>query len=160
MDIELRDTISNGYRTEGYDIELRDTISNWYRIDIKLRDMISNGYRTEGYNIELILNQYRTEGYDIESISNWGIRYQIQQGVNPTIGSYTASEVTIRSQGRYENLNIFLYILISSNLLQHQGCQMVCFQTKNPNLGKFWRVLQWKILVYFMTIWSILRPYI
>jgi hypothetical protein len=22
-----------------------------------------------------------------------------------------------------------------------QGCQMVCFQTKNPNLGKFWRVL-------------------
>jgi cobalamin biosynthesis protein CbiD len=19
-----------------------------------------------------------------------------------------------------------------------QGCQMVCFQTKNPNLGKFW----------------------
>jgi hypothetical protein len=35
---------------------------------------------------------------------------------------------------------------------------MVCFQTKNPNLGKFCRVLQWKILVYFMTIWSILRP--
>jgi hypothetical protein len=30
----------------------------------------------------------------------------------------------------------------------HQGCQMVCFQTKNPNLGKFWRVLQWKILVF------------
>jgi hypothetical protein len=30
---------------------------------------------------------------------------------------------------------------------------MVCFQTKNPNLGKFWRVL-----AYFMTIWSILRP--
>jgi hypothetical protein len=22
---------------------------------------------------------------------------------------------------------------------QHQGCQMVCFQTKNPKLGKFWR---------------------
>jgi hypothetical protein len=38
-----------------------------------------------------------------------------------------------------------------------QGCQMVCFQTKNPNFGKFWRVLQWKILVYFMTIWSILE---
>jgi hypothetical protein len=37
-----------------------------------------------------------------------------------------------------------------------QGCQMVCFQTKNPYLGKFWRVLLWKILVYFMTIWSIL----
>jgi hypothetical protein len=31
---------------------------------------------------------------------------------------------------------------------------MACFLTKNPNLGKFWRVLQWKILVYFMTFWS------
>jgi hypothetical protein len=25
---------------------------------------------------------------------------------------------------------------------QKQGCQMVCFQTKNPNLGKFWRALE------------------
>jgi hypothetical protein len=35
---------------------------------------------------------------------------------------------------------------------------MVCFQTKNLKLGKFWWALLWKILVYFMTIWSILRP--
>jgi hypothetical protein len=35
---------------------------------------------------------------------------------------------------------------------------MVCFQTKNPNLGKFWRVLLWKILVHLMTLLSILRP--
>jgi hypothetical protein len=27
---------------------------------------------------------------------------------------------------------------------QDQGCQMVYFQTKNPNLGKFWRSLVWK----------------
>jgi hypothetical protein len=39
-----------------------------------------------------------------------------------------------------------------------QGCQMVCFQSKNRNLGKFWRALLWKILVYFMDIWSILQP--
>jgi hypothetical protein len=31
---------------------------------------------------------------------------------------------------------------------------MVCFQTKNTNLGKFWRLLQWKMLVYFMAMWS------
>jgi hypothetical protein len=37
-----------------------------------------------------------------------------------------------------------------------QCCQMICFQIKHPNLGKFWRVLQCKILVYFMTIRSIL----
>jgi hypothetical protein len=42
----------------------------------------------------------------------------------------------------------------------HQGCQMVCFQTKNPNLGKSWRVLQLKTLLYFMDTWSILRFYV
>jgi hypothetical protein len=31
----------------------------------------------------------------------------------------------------------------------------IFFQTKNPNLGKFWRVLQWKMLVYFTVIWYI-----
>jgi hypothetical protein len=43
--------------------------------------------------------------------------------------------------------------------LDDQGCQMVCFRTKNPNLGKFWRVLRWKMLVYFMDTWSILRSF-
>jgi hypothetical protein len=43
--------------------------------------------------------------------------------------------------------------------LQTQGCQMVYFQTKNPNLGKFWRSLEWKMLVYFKVIWNILRPF-
>jgi hypothetical protein len=42
----------------------------------------------------------------------------------------------------------------------YQGCQMVCFQTKNPNLGKFWIVMQWKMLVYFMDTWSILRSFV
>jgi hypothetical protein len=31
---------------------------------------------------------------------------------------------------------------------------MAIFKTKNTKMGKFWRVLQWEILVYFMTIWS------
>jgi hypothetical protein len=34
---------------------------------------------------------------------------------------------------------------------------MVYFQSKNPDLDKFWRVLQWQMLVYYMSIWSILR---
>jgi hypothetical protein len=33
------------------------------------------------------------------------------------------------------------------------------FQTKNLYLGKFWGVLQWKMLVYFMEIQSILREF-
>jgi hypothetical protein len=38
-----------------------------------------------------------------------------------------------------------------------QGCQMVSFQTKNTNLGKFWRALNGKMLIYFRAIWNILR---
>jgi hypothetical protein len=37
-----------------------------------------------------------------------------------------------------------------------QGCQMVYFQTKNPTLGKFWRALDWKMLICIMPIWNIL----
>jgi hypothetical protein len=47
--------------------------------------------------------------------------------------------------------------LHSDRMPPTEGCQMVCFQTKNPNLGKFWQVLHWKMLVYFMDTWSILR---
>jgi hypothetical protein len=31
--------------------------------------------------------------------------------------------------------------------------------TKNPNLGIFWRALEWKLLVFFMAIWFILQPF-
>jgi hypothetical protein len=40
-----------------------------------------------------------------------------------------------------------------------QGCQMVYFQTKNPNLGKLWRALDWIMLIYFMAIWNILQTF-
>jgi hypothetical protein len=33
-----------------------------------------------------------------------------------------------------------------------QGCQMAYFQTKNTNLGKFLKALDWKMLIYFMAI--------
>jgi hypothetical protein len=33
-----------------------------------------------------------------------------------------------------------------------QGCQMVNFQPKNPDLGNFWWVLQWKMLAYICPI--------
>jgi hypothetical protein len=33
---------------------------------------------------------------------------------------------------------------------------MVCFETKNSNLGKFWSALDWKMFQYFMAIWNIL----
>jgi hypothetical protein len=36
-----------------------------------------------------------------------------------------------------------------------QGCQMVSFRTKNPNLGKFWSALDGKMLIYFRAFWNI-----
>jgi hypothetical protein len=44
-----------------------------------------------------------------------------------------------------------------SNLELTRVARWFVFKTKDPNLGKFWRVLQRKMLVYFMETWSILR---
>jgi hypothetical protein len=35
----------------------------------------------------------------------------------------------------------------------------IFFETKNPNLEKFWRALEWKRLVYSIDIWNILGPF-
>jgi hypothetical protein len=57
---------------------------------------------------------------------------------------------------RDENGGLLFIALASQHFLwSRQGCQMVCFQTKNPDLGKFWRVLDWKMFKYFMAIWNI-----
>jgi hypothetical protein len=47
-------------------------------------------------------------------------------------------------------------VLDCQGVMPSQGCQTVYFRTKNPNFGKFWRDLEWKLLVYFITIWNIL----
>jgi hypothetical protein len=44
--------------------------------------------------------------------------------------------------------------------VENQGCQIVYFQTKNPNLGKLWNALEWERFVYFMVIWKILWPFV
>jgi hypothetical protein len=42
-------------------------------------------------------------------------------------------------------------VKISQKSLCNQGCQMVYFYTKNPNLCIVWRSLEWKMLVYLGT---------
>jgi hypothetical protein len=37
---------------------------------------------------------------------------------------------------------------------------MVYFQNKIPNLGKFWKALVWKTLLYFMAVWNISRTFV
>jgi hypothetical protein len=57
----------------------------------------------------------------------------------------------------YKKHSMHVCMIYSSVTTFLQGCQMACFQTKNLKLGKFWSVFQWKLLVYFMDTWSILR---
>jgi hypothetical protein len=52
----------------------------------------------------------------------------------------TINDITASQLGTHDDTKMCLL----------QGCQMVCFRIKNPNLGKFWRVLHRKMLVHFM----------
>jgi hypothetical protein len=72
--------------------------------------------------------------------------------------------------GRTKNFSFFFIFHYNTYALNSLQCfQMVYFQTKNPNSGKFWKVLQLKLLVilwplclvygemvYFRAIWYIL----
>jgi hypothetical protein len=64
-------------------------------------------------------------------------------------------------------------VLCNATAAQKMFCPNVClkavlpdgiFQTKNPDLGKFWKVLEWKVLVfygylaYFTAKWYMLWP--
>jgi hypothetical protein len=50
----------------------------------------------------------------------------------------------------------FMRKMKKSREKHEQGCQMVYFQTKSPNLGKFESALDYKMLIYFMCICNIL----
>jgi hypothetical protein len=56
-------------------------------------------------------------------------------------------EIVITGRTRYNNAG------------QRHGCQMEYFQTKNPNLGKFRRVLQCEMLVNLIDIWTTLQRF-
>jgi hypothetical protein len=74
--------------------------------------------------------------------------------------------VSLNTKGSRKKFSIILvanfwpplkqFLLFSSS---PQGCQMVSFQTKNSNLGKFWSYLDGKIVKYFRAIWNILRTF-
>jgi hypothetical protein len=50
-----------------------------------------------------------------------------------------------------------------SKYIQHRFAETArvarCFPNQNPNLGKFWSCLDWKMLIYFMTVWNILQTF-
>jgi hypothetical protein len=80
------------------------------------------------------------------------------QAVNNNQSVPVATTLKLDLTCEFKLLYVIIEFYMFRALCQHfcsclyQGCQMVCFQTKNYNLGKFWRALQWKMLVYFMII--------
>jgi hypothetical protein len=61
---------------------------------------------------------------------------------------------------------VFITLTPGKNHFRHQRRDsagvarlQMFFSNQIPNLGKFWRDLQWKKLVNFMTLWSIVRPF-
>jgi hypothetical protein len=50
---------------------------------------------------------------------------------------------------------VWSILLINKLISLCHGCQMVCFQTKNLNLGKFWRAVERKKLEYSRAVWQI-----
>jgi hypothetical protein len=47
----------------------------------------------------------------------------------------------------------------SLNISSAKGWEMACFQTENPNLGKFCKAFDRKMLIYFIAIWNILATF-
>jgi hypothetical protein len=94
------------------------------------------------------------------NFSRFGMLYQDKSG-NPgcvLAGSLTKWRI-YNSSCEIERKRLFLARYMTGAAKKElvccaldQGCQMVYFQTKNPKLGKFWRVLQWKMLAYSMRI--------
>jgi hypothetical protein len=81
----------------------------------------------------------------------------------------------VEKEGKYENITLVcrtsaechpgkvrkklsqkLPLQPSRSCCPGQGCQMVFFQTKNPNFDLFCKALECKNLVYIMAIWYIL----
>jgi hypothetical protein len=67
---------------------------------------------------------------------------------------FFTSSIRVSQGKREEEKSLFSDdIFVGSSV----ACQMVYFQTKNPNLGKFWRALDLQKCIHFTDIWDLLR---
>jgi hypothetical protein len=76
-------------------------------------------------------------------VSTWGQRCLWLWKASVSIFSLSSS-----ADGKDKRKNVKNRIPTKPGLTR--GCQRVYFQTKNPNLDKFWRALEWKMLVYLL----------
>jgi hypothetical protein len=66
-------------------------------------------------------------------------------------------------RGRVTQKNIISVLssehFVNAGILSYRVARWYIFKPKNPNLGKKWCALEWKLFAYFMVIWTILRPF-
>jgi hypothetical protein len=85
----------------------------------------------------------------------WRLMRFLRNGLRNYFQNHLFSETAVDNDE-----DIFHKFLVGEiEFLWKQGCQMAYFQTKNPDLGKIWRALEWKMLECFMVIWYILWPF-
>jgi hypothetical protein len=65
----------------------------------------------------------------------------------------TGNIMRVLSSGSFSACGVLSREVDSRHRVKYQGCQMVCFQTKNPNKGKCCRAFYWKMLIYVCMLW-------
>jgi hypothetical protein len=89
----------------------------------------------------------------------WAIYFANSSGDNPTIHRHCCMiERFFPNKKKYFFKFTMLRMALKLTIVRLATGHPVCFHNKTPNLGQFWRVLDWKILVYFTTIGNILWP--
>jgi hypothetical protein len=60
---------------------------------------------------------------------------------------------------RLKNFQIDLFKKIDAFPRQHIGSRVARWFIVKPDLGKFWRALELKMLIYFTVIWNVSLPF-
>jgi serine/threonine protein kinase len=85
--------------------------------------------------------------------------FELWQNISREAKHFVANLLVYKPEERMSVRQALAHPWLQVKAYLHPGCQMAYFQTKNPNLGNFCRVLQRKMLVNFTAIWSLLLPF-
>jgi hypothetical protein len=138
--------LSSDFKLKCGNLSLKCNFSLKYRLnrgkDLSLRSHFSlkSGLQLKCFLVETGLKAKRPKNFD------WNLTtQQIAQRVLWKKFS-SLEKITLA----YYNTSAAAVNAVIAGLAIYQGYQMVYFQTKNRNFGKFWRSLHWKMLIYFM----------
>jgi hypothetical protein len=86
--------------------------------------------------------------FELASTTNYNFNFTFYDFTVSNLQQSTILHITIYNIVQLYRLQCYhlqCYTLLAQ---PQQGCQMVYFQTKNPNLGKYLWALDWKMLIH------------